>query len=629
MFDLSEYIEKIKAERGIDNEEFNFDLSLFFVSNMWFGEEPEVKESGKILINEPQRDVYEKRINEFCRYYRCDERVKHETLLKKLNQELPKTGHIFSRYCQDVKPDAVVANRLLDFLLYYLPGEIETSTDKEIAALMSDGFNNLPKSFGDMLADFINWTRINCKTFYYRDYFMNSYRSKFQNSEAYDPDDYLQILYHMFNEDFILENDMYAKASQSKNYVDTWLFISIHFISAIRNTDIIRLPHPRLTMEPKEVLYRVQYGIFDDADARLTLYSILYHLSALQLTPNKTSGTSGVASIKFHVPESVEVHFGTLFAVAEAFHQLKGLSQDVPFIRPITTYEQISRYMGEEIGELFLEFNFRSRSANKSFMQMIYILTDDILECNDEFSVKGYMLAALARSHKGSYGEFARTTSVYLRDAKMSGFSPEFVARELFERGVLSFIPSTLLKIISGGEYEKLPVSTQTKLIKELNLTPIEVEKAVGLSQSAMNNAVKIAGELYESTSPNEILQVLHRIGNGEAVSKQDEALCLITACGKVCPYLDRTSCIGCQYEISTKATMWLMVSEVNRLKVLYKETAEGKQKKKYGSIIKNVIAPTIDEMLYCVEANYGSKVKTDLEKIIIEVNNECKNRNE
>lgn len=85
---------------------------------------------------------------------------------------------------------------------------------------------------------------------------------------------------------------------------------------------------------------------------------------------------------------------------------------------------------------------------------MIYILTDDILGVNDEFRVKGYMLAALARSHKGSYGDFAKTTSIYLKDAKMSGYTPEFVAKELFERGVLSVIPSMLLKMVAGEEYQ-------------------------------------------------------------------------------------------------------------------------------------------------------------------------------
>lgn len=623
MIDFSERIESIKVRYGIDGDDFLFDLSIFLVSNMWFGDEPQVSGDGKLMVSEAQYSLYESHVEKFCRHYNDSEEDKGKLLLEKLRQQLPKTEAVFRQYCKDVKLDTVVANKLLDFLLYFLPGELETSTDKEVSTLMSDGFDNLPKAFGDVLADFINWTRVHCKTFYYRDYFMNPYGNASQSNAAYDPDDYFKILFHMFNESYIAENDMYAKAAQSKNYVDTWLFISIHFISVIRNTDIVRIPHPRLTMPPEDVLHHVQNGIFEDADARMTLYSVLYQLSALQLTPNKTSGTSGVSSIKFHVPESVEVHFGILFAVAEAFHQLKGLSPETPLIRPITTYEQISRYMGEEIGELFLESNFRSRSANKSFMQMIYLLTDDILENDDEFSVKGYILAALARSHKGSYGEFARTTSIYLRDAKMSGFSPEFVARELFERGVLSFIPSTLLKIISGKEYEKLPVSSQTKLIKELNLSPIEVEKAVGLSQTAMNNAVKTAHDLYDAVSPKEVLLILHRIGNGEAVSKQDEALCLVTAYGKMCPYQDRSNCIGCEYEISTKSTMWLMISEVNRLKALYKGTEDERQKKKYISIIKKVVLPAVDEMLHCVEENYGTKVRSDLERIIIEVNNE------
>ena len=171
-----------------------------------------------------------------------------------------------------------------------------------------------------------------------------------------------------------------------------------------------------------------------------------------------------------------------MFAIAEAHFQLSGEGSEKPLIRMINRYEQINRYMGEEIGNLFLESDFRSKAANKSYMQMIYILTDDILGVNDEFRVKGYMLAALARSHKGSYGDFAKTTSIYLKDAKMSGYTPEFVAKELFERGVLSVIPSMLLKMVAGEEYQKLSVESQTEMIKELNMSPMEIENTVAVS---------------------------------------------------------------------------------------------------------------------------------------------------
>ena len=144
-----------------------------------------------------------------------------------------------------------------------------------------------------------------------------------------------------------------------------------------------------------------------------------------------------------------------------------------------------------------------------------------------------------------------------------------------------------------------------------------------------MERAVKTAQELYAAVSPKNILLVLHRIGAGEAVSKQDETLCLITACGKVCPYTDRTNCISCQYEISTKSTMWLMISEVNRLKALYKKTENIQQKKKYIAILKEIILPTLDEILHCIEETYGTKVKNDFEQIIREVNDEYSRKNQ
>jgi hypothetical protein len=44
---------------------------------------------------------------------------------------------------------------------------------------------------------------------------------------------------------------------------------------------------------------------------------------------------------------------------------------------------------------------------------------------------KGYMLAALARSHKSGFGTLPETTDIYLKDAKFSGYRPEFIAREM------------------------------------------------------------------------------------------------------------------------------------------------------------------------------------------------------
>lgn len=116
------------------------------------------------------------------------------------------------------------------------------------------------------------------------------------------------------------------------------------------------------------------------------------------MKPNKTKRHNSISDIKLHIPESLKVLFGTLFAIAEAHYQLSNHEEEEPLIQIITDYDRITRYMGEEIGYLFLESNFNSRAANKSYLQSIFILADDILEEDDEYNIKGYMLAALTNN---------------------------------------------------------------------------------------------------------------------------------------------------------------------------------------------------------------------------------------
>lgn len=623
MINLNEEVDRLKKKYGILTIDFELSLTRFLVSNNWFGENP-VVDKNSVFVNDDFITKQGGKLEDFCRYYGSDTLTKKNYLESKIEAELPETYYIYKKYCAAHELDNNIAYMLLDFLLHNLPGEIRLSTDIEIASLVKTAYDDLPKVYGEVLTDLINWIRLNNKPkpLYKNVYFLPNYSTHEESSAAYEQDYYLKILYHMFNEEYIEENDMYGKAAESKNYVDTWLYISLHFLCALRYTDLVRFPHPMLPIPAEEVLEEIRNGTFSEVDAKYTLYTVTQYLATVSLTPNKTKATYGVSSIKFHVPESVETHLGTLFAIAEAHFKLKGLNPETPLVRAIKTYEQINRYMGEEIGELFLESNFRARSANKSFLQMIYLLTDDILAEDDEFKVKGYILASLARSHKGSYGGFATATSLYLKDAKMSGYTPQFVAKELFERGVLSSISSMLLKMITGGEYQKLSVENQTKLIKKLDLSPMEIEESVALMQTSMKQATSIVQELYSSQDTKELLNILHRIGNGDAVSKNNECLCLITAMKKFCPFPDRSNCIGCKYEIDTKSTMLLMVAEVKRLSALYKTADSAVQKERYKSLAKNIVAPKITELMECMEEQYGKEAVEVLNEIIRKASN-------
>lgn len=618
MTDLREYIQSIGEHYKITDPDFVLNVSRLLVNNNWYGCKP-IQKEGKLLLDDTDIKKIKENITAFCRLYNSDEQEKADYLIEKLETILPQTAMLLSRYARTNKIDDKSCHYLADFLITFLPGELPESTDLEVSALMEDGYEILPKVYSDILADFVNWTHDKTKTIYKNLYFMEKYTDRTEESSAYDPDNYLSILYHLYNSEYISANDMYFRASESKNYVDTWLFLSLHFLCALRNTDLERIPHPRLMKDPETILEEIGNNTFSPDSARAIVYSIMWTLEALRLSPHKTQGTSGIGTLKFFVPESVEVHIGTLFAAAEAHYQIANEDSEKPLVRRITTYEQIARYMGDEIGDLFLEANFRSRSANKSYLQMIYILTDEILGVNDDFHVKGYMLAALARTHKGSYGDFAKTTSIYLKDAKMNGYTPEFIAKGMFERGVLSMTVSMLLKMLIGEQYGRLSVEGQTKLLKEVNLSPEDAEMCVAVMQNSMKQSIKMVTDIYSHSSREEITEILHRIGNGDAVSKTGTCMCLMTAMGKVCPHPDVENCPCCEYEISTKMTMFLMVREVKRLQEIYQNSKNERERQRCKAMVKDIILPCVNEILHAMDEMYGLNARKTLEKIIEE----------
>lgn len=605
MIDLKDFIEDIiKCAPNSEKSNMN-EIVSFLVDNNWFGKKP-IFANNSVMLDDKQIKAFTAPLKAFLTNDR-----QSTVLLDELNIRLPMTTTQLTIFFNEENLQENIRFYLADFLLYRLTKDIFLYTDDEIKTLLKQASMDLIKTHGDYLTFFLAWLRSKTKTNYYSDYTMD-----IQN-EAYDFSEYLELLYFLFNEDYIYDNEMYKKAAESKNYTDTWLYLSIHFICSLRYTDLIRIYHPDLPYPAIEVINKVYDDSFTENDARMVLLSITTRMSLLPFTPNKTDAANGIGSIKFTVPSSCEVHFGKLFALAEAHRLLDGTA-DTPIIRKISTYEEITRYMGDEIGDLFLEADFRSRSATKSYLQSIYMLSDDILvEENDGPSVKGYILAALARSHKGSYGEFATTTFEYLKDAKFSGLTPEFVAFELLERGVLSFISSTLLKIITREEYSKLNVQNQTKLVKALDLSPLEIESIITVVDKGKSQAEMVIKEIIGSEI--DIITVLHRIGSGQAFSKEPDCLCLLTSIEKLCPYTERRQCVGCKYEISTKSTFYLMISEYNRLNSLYRNTHDKLEKGKYRKLITQIIIPKIDEMLYCIKENYGEEVFSQYEELLKE----------
>lgn len=612
--DLKNYLERILVELGAATIKHREKVSGFLLDNEWFGVSINLDD---YTISEKDAEVLKNHIKD---YLTTPPGIKSMEGI--FSKKFPSTSELFVQFAEEEKLSETNRFYLLDFLAYYLTKDLFLYGDAEVETLVEVATEVLTKSQGNILIQFIKWL-LNKGVTRYRVSFEMTKRYTIESANgAYELDEYLELMYYLFNENYIIKNDMLCKAANSKNYADTWLYLGLHFICALRTTDLERLGHPKLTREPLEVLEAVVDGTWSSSEARRTLLSITTRLTYLNLTPNKTKNASNVAQLKFHVPESCQVLIGTLLAICEAHFQLQiPFNAENPLIRQIKTYEKITSYMGEEIGNLFLERNFSSRSANKSYLQSVAMLADDVLEEKSELNIKGYFLAALARSHKGDFNEFAQTTTTYLKDAQLGQLKPEMVAKELFERGVLSMIPSMLLTIVTRGKYKKLSPSQQTQMIKSLDLTPIEIEKTLELSIRADSRSQQALKTLVENNvDPEQLLTICHRIGNGEAFSKQGESMCLLSALGKLCPYDDRQHCVGCQYELQTKSTLLLLIGEFNRLNKQYQKLKNELERGKVRAILEKQIKPCLTEMLQALSEQYGEAVLSDYEDIIKEL---------
>ena len=592
--DLKNYLERILVELGAATIKHREKVSGFLLDNEWFGVSINLDD---YTISEKDAEVLKNHIKD---YLTTPPGIKSMEGI--FSKKFPSTSELFVQFAEEEKLSETNRFYLLDFLAYYLTKDLFLYSDAEVETLVEVATEVLTKSQGNILIQFIKWL-LNKGVTRYRVSFEMTKRYTIESANAaYELDEYLELMYYLFNENYIIKNDMLCKAANSKNYADTWLYLGLHFICALRSTDLERLGHPKLTREPLEVLEAVVDGTWSSSEARRTLLSI--------------------AQLKFHVPESCQVLIGTLLAICEAHFQLQiPYNAENPLIRQIKTYEKITSYMGEEIGNLFLERNFSSRSANKSYLQSVAMLADDVLEEKSELNIKGYFLAALARSHKGDFNEFAQTTTTYLKDAQLGQLKPEMVAKELFERGVLSMIPSMLLTIVTRGKYKKLSPSQQTQMIKSLDLTPIEIEKTLELSIRADSRSQQALKTLVENNvDPEQLLTICHRIGNGEAFSKQGESMCLLSALGKLCPYDDRQHCVGCQYELQTKSTLLLLIGEFNRLNKQYQKLKNELERGKVRAILEKQIKPCLTEMLQALSEQYGEAVLSDYEDIIKEL---------
>lgn len=603
MLELRKYLDELKKKYKIDDIDFDIKLCDYLIENKWF--EVKIEQRGDeywiddMLLN--------KKLDDFLSHYNLPVFKKNTDLLSLYKQSSLQNVEFLKEYIADFGMEDETLYYLLNFMIAYMPWDLKTCSNSEIDVFLSDALKKMTKVNYDVLTDFIIWCSQEKKTIYKSVTKVTNKTTKLK--EAYDLQTYGTYLFHFFNEDYIKEEKMYEKALNNPRYAKIWLYICIRLICAVRNTDLVRIPHPKLNHSPEICLQRIKDGTFDDYDAKMVVGSVTILFDVLKYVPNKTKRFDNVPNIQLFIPTSLVKHFGILFAIVESQMQLAGDTGS--FIETVADYRTIKRVMGEEIASLFLEHDFNALSAAKSFMQII-CNSDDLVDVEDEFKMKGYYLAGMARSHKGSYGEFQKTTIAYLRDNKLTGKTPEVVARELFERGSLSFILVFLLKTITGNKFNQYSASDQTKMIQNLDMTPLMAENAVELINEVKNNAGALVNGLLSARSMDDIVLSLHRIGNGDAVNKE-EGQCILTALGDGCPR--GGSCIGCPYSVGDEFAVYTLTKEAKRLSSLVKDGADVRK----NQTILKLLLKRIDEFLTCYKTIYGEEATRILIQIIEE----------
>jgi hypothetical protein len=440
----------------------------------------------------------------------------------------------------------------------------------------------------------------------------------------------VDLYYFLLSDSGIQETGLVEKACSSQASAHAWAYLSLHLISALRDTDLARLPHPVLPGTPEEVLRGIREGSYHDDVYTEAIRSVRGHLDYIPLTPNKMKGHANVPDVFLVISPSLEPHFGRLFLLCEAHRLLAENCEDKPLLRPVRSYAALRKSLGEEVGALFLERDASPVGLAKSFLQCADWHAGSAQDKGTTL-LKGYMLAERARSHKAGREGFSRTTMLYLQDGGLGVSDPASILRMMFERGTMSCLSSMFLNCVTGDAYQALDFSQKTLMIQELGLSPYEVEKGMALfleakarSEEAFKGFIRSICDAAPSQGLKDAAReaarsALLRLSSWEAPGKDPGVLCLLTAMNRTCGRPSASNCLLCSYRVDTRQSLYHLGSEYRRLQHLYQSATSPGEKHKYELLCMHCLLPAIDQVLCAARDLYGEEVYHQMTALIMD----------
>jgi hypothetical protein len=594
IFELTDKLSEANPRFSVQKKKCRQDFLKFLEINNYFGMKKTERDK-KLLISRSDAEEVRPNLELWLQSYGSGSDEKLKLLTERMTTLYPETGALFAGFVDYDQAESGAAWKLADFLCFALRGEIAAMSGEEIDCLAADMDKELPLSSARLFSEFLLYARESGRLPNGWVYSFNSRRES-EVDGAYATSDFLKMVYIVFNDEAWAEKCLLEKALQSERDANLWFFVACHFICGWRGTDIVRLPMPTLPCGGVHVREQLAVGSFDTLGL---INELEFRLRYTPLTPQKTEIYEGVPELKLFVPESLRLPMGIIYAAAASYHE--SLNPGESFLRKSGDRPHINSFFGEEFVNACGGRGFSSRRANKSYLQGIEMMAN-----TSASRPKGYMLAALARSHKGGFGSLPETTDIYLRDAKFAGYRPEFIAREMFERGVFSFIPSLMMEMYAKESYTELPIPVQTKILAEIGIGASGLE---GLTKTVDHSLIKARHAIAEVMKRPEDIRgsigdILQNIASGNAPGKQEGLLCLMTASGFACADAGRSCCIGCGYEIYTKTILHYLSKEYARLRSV-KSAANSAEVIRCTKILKEAVMPAIDEILTSIKRYY------------------------
>ena len=520
----------------------------FLLDNHLFGHEI-FPQNGTIMCEEAAYSDLYTRAQTFLAHYGEKPEQKKAFLKSLLKEKFPVTADRLSLFFEENDTPVTVCYRILDWMNCTLQTELMEFSSEEAECIIRRMNQETSLQAVTTFCLFLGWMKRKYPDVKYRvDIIPPAKRSESTAGQAFSIKTIACLYYYLFSEEGVMQERIREKACESETAAHAWAYLCTHLVCALRDTDLVRLPHPKLPCLPTEFLANVTNGTVLPETCSQALKSMMSRLGYLHMKPHKVQNHQNIEDIFFSIPQSLEAHFGLVFLICEAHFQINHAGEDGPLFRKVTAYNRIRSCLGEKVGALFLERDASPIALAKSFLQLVELEGAG----HGIKALHGYMLASMARSHKGGPDGFAVTTAAYLRDFGLGIISPETTAKAMFDRGILSCLPSMLLDLITDGTYRTLDFTQQTIMLSELGLTPLEVESTMELfleARARSKEALKAALSAFSSgESKTAVAKALERISGYQAAGKERDTLCLMTALGKTCQDPAGTNCILCPY---------------------------------------------------------------------------------